>query len=94
MNQIKYRNEFLNTPNKVNSDDFNLNTFAIYLFEKLKESISKQPIFSEKIPFAYIWSFFSFYKINKKDAKKVVRIWVELGLCDYVRFRGIKIKRW
>ncbi|MEM5815850.1 MAG: hypothetical protein QXL14_02265 [Candidatus Aenigmatarchaeota archaeon] len=86
MRYIKGRCVGLNNPN----DPFEF--FAISLFEKFYKSLKLEVlIFKKFIPYAYVWSFFSFYKINRQDAKKILKIWVDRRLCEYVKFAGIRI---
>lgn len=68
--------------------------FARSLFLKLCESTRREYLIFEKvIPFSFIWSFFSFYRIGKKDAKKIIKIWKEIGLCEIAKVHGIRIPR-
>ncbi|MFH7903925.1 MAG: hypothetical protein QW409_03170 [Candidatus Aenigmatarchaeota archaeon] len=69
-----------------------IKNFAINLFEKFVQITRKEYlIFERVIPFSYVWSFFSYYKIGKKDAKEIIKIWESLGLCKIHRFHGIRI---
>ncbi|MEM5875298.1 MAG: hypothetical protein QXW01_00270 [Candidatus Aenigmatarchaeota archaeon] len=66
--------------------------FALSLFRRLCESIRKEYLIFEKtIPYSFVWSFFSFYKIGRTDAKKIIKLWIEKKLCEYVKFSGIRI---
>ncbi|MEM0476509.1 MAG: hypothetical protein QW367_02625 [Candidatus Aenigmatarchaeota archaeon] len=69
-----------------------IKNFAENLFEKFVQVVRKEYlIFERVIPFSYVWSFFSYYKIGKKDAKEIIKIWETLGLCKIHRFHGIRI---
>ncbi|MEM5832500.1 MAG: hypothetical protein QXT38_04315 [Candidatus Aenigmatarchaeota archaeon] len=86
MQNIKNRYNDLNTSN----DPFEF--FAISLFEKFCRSLKLETLLFRKfIPYAYVWSFFGYYKINRHDAKKILKFWVDRRLCEYVKFTGIRI---
>lgn len=44
------------------------------------------------IRFPFLWSWFSYRRLSKSDAKAIIRNMQQLGLVEIVPFHGIKLK--
>ncbi|MEM5782146.1 MAG: hypothetical protein QXD43_03030 [Candidatus Aenigmatarchaeota archaeon] len=66
--------------------------YLIVLFIKLLKTLTNSQIFFRKIvSFSFLWSFFSYHHITKYEAKKIIKMWAQMGLCEIVRLHGIKV---
>ncbi|MFH8119823.1 MAG: hypothetical protein QXS37_03405 [Candidatus Aenigmatarchaeota archaeon] len=82
---------------KDSCENFNIpeciQAFAKELFRRFYSNIRRDYIlFQKTVPFVFVWEFFSFYKIGKKDAKKILKIWANLGLITLVKFHGVRLR--
>lgn len=67
--------------------------FSQQLFYKFLRELPSfyHPILGKTIPFSYCYFWFSWRKIDKRTARKIVRQWVSLGFCRVVPYHGLKI---
>ncbi|MEM5853326.1 MAG: hypothetical protein QW228_03080 [Candidatus Aenigmatarchaeota archaeon] len=81
---MKNRLEGTNTPT--------FEVFALEIFEKFYNTLPlPYKLMGKVIPFAYINSFFSWFKIRKEEKKLILKVWQEKNLCRIRRFHGISL---
>lgn len=66
--------------------------FSKELFHKfLKELPSFYSILNKTVPFSYCYWWFSWRKIDKATARKILRQWNSLGFCHIVPYHGLRV---
>lgn len=69
-----------------------LQRFATELFFKFFQSIPHCYKFKNKVvPLAFVNTFFSWFKIGKKEKYEMIKEWEKLGFCQLKRFHGVKL---
>ena len=67
--------------------------FTRSLFSRFLYSLPSYFSPAKTVPFSYIYYWFSWEKFDKQTAREIIDDWVNIGLCEYVRYRGVKIMR-
>lgn len=61
------------------------------LFQKFLKDFPKARILNKTIEFYLVYQWFSYYRIEKQEARKILKEWESRGFCKLVQFHGIKI---
>ncbi len=69
------------------------NSFSKSLFKQFSSDMRKGNIFQSLniIPFSIVYFWFSWKKLDKNTARKIVREWADNKWCERVRYHGIKL---
>jgi len=80
---------------KDNWENFNNPIFKAFAFDLFQKFYNTLPLpyklMGKVIPFAYVNSFFSWFKIGRKEKWAILRIWEGEKLCRIRRFHGISL---
>jgi len=63
------------------------------LFEKFFSAVNNSPYkLKPSCPFNFVYSFFSYLKIDKKTAREIIKFWVSTKWCQRAKYYGIKVR--
>ncbi len=78
--------------NKHQSQSFE-ETYYFDLFQKLVQNFPKARNLNDTIDLYLLYKFFSYYRIDKSEARRIMREWESRRWSKLVQFHGIKILR-
>ena len=84
--------EWLNEKKDTNTKPFD-NSFSKRLFEQFSSDMTKGDIFRHLkiIPFNIVYFWFSWKKIDKKTARRVIKEWADDKWCEKIKYHGIRL---
>ncbi|MBS3052731.1 MAG: hypothetical protein J4428_05170 [Candidatus Aenigmarchaeota archaeon] len=62
------------------------------LFERFAASVHNSPYKLKTCPFNFVYSFFSYSKIDKRTAREIVKHWTANDWCQRAKYHGLKLK--
>lgn len=65
--------------------------YHLNLFRKFVRDFPKTRFLNETIEFSFIYQWFSYRRISKKEARSILKEWVRMNLCKLSRYHGIKL---
>ena len=84
--------EISDLANKLHQQDFK-DYYYFDLFQKLVQKFPKARNLNDTIDLYLLYKFFSYYRIDKTEARKIIREWKLRRWCELVQFHGIRILR-
>ena len=67
--------------------------FCKELFEEFKNNVENSPFRLKTCPFSFVYSFFSYSKIEKRIAREIIKQWIDNKWCHRAKYHGLKLNK-